>query len=733
LVTALRKQIVAAFAVLCTFSAFAGSAAHSRLTIPDVAATPKRLVTIEDLVALRNISSLSVSPDGRHVAVFVYQADAEINDYHTAWLIYDIATGKLTRAGDGGQVRPKIYPAGDIVGDIEGRQARWSPDGQWIAYLLKRDGEVELWRSRADGTVQEQLTHNAADVRDFAWREDGRALYFSVGTPRATQQASDEARSRLGYRYDEDLLTFTDFMKTQLWRPLETDLEVWAIALDSRVERLGDQTDRTGLARAQTRDAAGIEPGDGFVYDTVVPAVTGAKGALAWLERTGTASRALQVRASLSPDRAHPIACANEQCRGPIYRVWWSARGDKVLFWRGEGINDRAHGFYAWSPSTGEIERLLFKIDDDFRYCAPAANDEVICARESTSHPPDVVALDLRAGTMREIADINPEFRNVRLGKVERFEWDTPRFDWNEAGGALAGLYPKRAYGYIVYPPNFDPRKKYPVFMDPYVAHEFAPLGNEHPLHVYAANAFVVLKSAFPLPNDVLARLGASAMKKTYSAELDFPHLTMLMESTVRALEVAKQRGFIEERRVGIGGVSHGTFVPLYMMQKHDLISAISISSPTWGPHEYYWGTGKINAWVSEVYGVTGAEDWRVKPEGAGRAFWSRIDIADHIDAIEAPILMNLAADETYALIKLIRHLADGRRPYDAYVFRDETHIKWQPAHLEAIYQRNLDWFRFWLQNYEDPAPVKVEQYTRWRKLRELQCGNPRGLLRYCD
>jgi hypothetical protein len=30
-----------------------------------------------------------------------------------------------------------------------------------------------------------------------------------------------------------------------------------------------------------------------------------------------------------------------------------------------------------------------------------------------------------------------------------------------------------------------------------------------------------------------------------------------------------------------------------------------------------------------------------------------------------------------------------------------------------------VDWFRFWLQDYEDPAPVKNEQYARWREPRK--------------
>jgi hypothetical protein len=37
------------------------------------------------------------------------------------------------------------------------------------------------------------------------------------------------------------------------------------------------------------------------------------------------------------------------------------------------------------------------------------------------------------------------------------------------------------------------------------------------------------------------------------------------------------------------------------------------------------------------------------------------------------------------------------------------------------VFQRNLDWFRFWLKDEEDSDPVKVEQYARWRELQKLQ------------
>jgi len=35
-----------------------------------------------------------------------------------------------------------------------------------------------------------------------------------------------------------------------------------------------------------------------------------------------------------------------------------------------------------------------------------------------------------------------------------------------------------------------------------------------------------------------------------------------------------------------------------------------------------------------------------------------------------------------------------------------------------------VDWFRFWLQDYEDPDPAKAEQYKRWHDLKKMQSEN---------
>jgi len=95
---------------------------------------------------------------------------------------------------------------------------------------------------------------------------------------------------------------------------------------------------------------------------------------------------------------------------------------------------------------------------------------------------------------------------------------------------------------------------------------------------------------------------------------------------------------------------------------------------------------------------------------------------AENLDVIKAPILMQMPEQEyvmalDYAVLLMRSHRAD------MYVFPDEPHQKFQPRHKLAAYERNIDWFRFWLQGHEDPDPAKREEYKRWRVMKAAGAG----------
>jgi Tol biopolymer transport system component len=58
---------------------------------------------------------------------------------------------------------------------------RWSPDGQWIAFLSDRSGKYEIWKVRPDGTGLAQMTHEPGkEVIAPVWTPDSRRLLYQI-------------------------------------------------------------------------------------------------------------------------------------------------------------------------------------------------------------------------------------------------------------------------------------------------------------------------------------------------------------------------------------------------------------------------------------------------------------------------------------------------------------------------------------------------------------------------
>src|SRR5439155_7766532 len=61
------------------------------------------------------------------------------------------------------------------------------------------------------------------------------------------------------------------------------------------------------------------------------------------------------------------------------------------------------------------------------------------------------------------------------------------------------------------------------------------------------------------------------------------------------------------------------------------------------------------------------------------------------------------------------------QKPVDLIVLKTSEHNLTNPRTRLLSQGGTVDWFRFWLQGYEDPDPAKAEQYKRWRELRKMQ------------
>jgi predicted Ser/Thr protein kinase len=61
----------------------------------------------------------------------------------------------------------------------EGKEPAYSPDGRWIAYTSKRDGNLEVYIANADGSNPLNLTQSAGDDYQPAWSPDSTLIAFT--------------------------------------------------------------------------------------------------------------------------------------------------------------------------------------------------------------------------------------------------------------------------------------------------------------------------------------------------------------------------------------------------------------------------------------------------------------------------------------------------------------------------------------------------------------------------
>jgi hypothetical protein len=114
------------------------------------------------------------------------------------------------------------------------------------------------------------------------------------------------------------------------------------------------------------------------------------------------------------------------------------------------------------------------------------------------------------------------------------------------------------------------------------------------------------------------------------------------------------------------------------------------------------------------------------QPFGDGLQQWLKRSPGFNLDKVNAPLLV--VGEGPYSLLFLMWEPYAGlrylRKPVDLVMLNTDEHVLTTPAVRMASQTGSVDWFRFWLQGYEDPDPTKTEQYARWHELRTMHAEN---------
>lgn len=630
-----------------------------------VGTSPRRSLTIDDLLDVDTVTGLSVSADGSLLAV-EWAHPAVPSDRRRSWV-------EIRRTRDGAPVRA-FRGAPEISGFT------WGP-GRLYAYLSRKDEKATVWVGEMGEGAEDRGEVRAVlrDVErlgavrftpDSTSPRDGALIYEISEEPpeddprpaKGVQRMAslqdrwggwrtktylhqvslaDGARRRLtaGGRSTElqDLsldgsrLLFSRTRYDTEERPFSVD-ELWELTL-SGDDSGGEAAEAMGprlLAEVTWMNAARYSP-DGETI--LVRAGPSGFGELGRNVPEGRIANEYDKQLYLLDRESGQARAITRDFDPSVHDAVWSRADGHVYLTAEEGSRVR---LYRYRAAEGSFEPLATDVDVVEEMTLSAEASTLVYRGSSVTAPERVLKLHLApdpaAGfQMPPVVLVPPAERTAQVdfGRVEDRDFVMPAED-----GETETVIPGRIY----YPPGFDPSRpeKWPLFVYYYggTAPTGRGFGGRYPKNLWAAHGYVVY---------VLQPSGATGFGQAASSRHVNDWGRRASQEILHGVEtLLEERPYLDGDRVACFGGSFGGFMTMLLISESDLFAA-AIAHAGISSISSYWGEG----WWGYLYSAVAT---------AGSYPWNRPDI--YVD--QSPLFQ---ADEIDTPLLLLHGTADPNVP----------------------------------------------------------------------
>lgn len=326
-----------------------------------------------------------------------------------------------------------------------------------------------------------------------------------------------------------------------------------------------------------------------------------------------------------------------------------------------------------------------------------------VVVRQGLGAPPALWATDRLRGVSRELWNPNPQLGSIGMGQSSVYRWmDASGYEWN------AGLV--KPYGYIS-------GTRYPLVIQ---THGF----NEHEYLV--DGSYTTGFAAQPLAAAGIMVLQMGDRRDRHRKGIR-DEASLFAESCAAAIRKMAADGLIDPTRVGIIGFSRSSwYVETALVNFPRLFKvAIVIDGVDQGYANYILFCAGMRSCRDESEMANGGP-----PFGKTLSNWLASAPSFRLDRVQSPI--RIEAINWYSILQeweIYSSLFQQGKPVDLIYIPNGQHILQQPKQRFASQQGNVDWFRFWLQGFQDPSPLKRTQNRRWVKLKDALPGIYRSAL----
>ncbi|HET9183849.1 MAG TPA: S9 family peptidase [Candidatus Angelobacter sp.] len=689
----MRRSMLLALIVLtiASFSPLAGQTVPSRAKHP---------FTFKDMMALKRIGSPSLSPDGKWVLFTAMDVNLDQNTRtNHIWVV----------PSSGGDARPLTSdPAGESG-------ARWSPDGKKFLFVSARGGGQQVWVAEFNPSTGDingnpkAVTHISTEADGAIWSPDGKHIVFTSKVypgcaDDLCNKTADEARAnskvkariftRLLYRHWN---AYTGNKRTHLFVvPAEggTAKDLTPGDHDVPPFSLGGQDLYTispdGQEVAFTSNIDEVEATSTNNDIFVVP-ITGGEPKklstspggdstpvyspdgkwLAWRMQVRPGYESDRFRLVIYDRKSGQIHNLTENVDRWVEAVAW-APDSKTIYFTSEDKGDIP--IYSIDIATpNQIHELLRGANDELQVSPDGKT--LVFSRMSVQAPNGIYKLDIGSKEPVQLTHLNdPVLSQVIMPPMESF--------W------FAGAGGTRVQGFLIKPPNFNARRKYPV---KFLIHG-GPQGQWGDEWSYRWNAELFAATG----DDVVVMInprGSTGYGQQFIDEINGDWGGKPYIDLMKGLDFAEQKfPFINKNRECALGASYGGYMIDWILGHTNRFKCLVSHDGMFNTESAYGTTEEL--WFPE---------WEFKgTPWTNREMYRRWSPALFAPQFKTPTLVvhgqldyRLDVSEGFQLFTTLQRL---KVPSKMLYFPDEGHFVLKPQNSELWYRTVNGWVAEWTQ-----------------------------------
>lgn len=612
------------------------------------------VMTAQQLIELNRVSPIGLSTDGKNVIYRVSKVDIPTNSKKSQLYILPLKNGT-----------PKaIKDYSDFI--TNGNE--FSKDGKYK--LLSK--KVKLKNVKGTDFYPELTQSNVMIFSELDYRhwdkwEDGEYSHVFIENL-ATAEQTDIMKDEPFYCPQQPFGGSEDF----IWNPDGTKVLYVTKKKSGTAYAISTNTDiyEYDIATATTKNLTKENKG----YDTQ-PAFS-KDGQLAWLQmkRDGYESDKNDICVFIDGQKMN----LTKDWDGTVNQFMWYSHQNLIYFVA--PFEGTVQLFSVNVPKKVGGKTTVTKItqgDFDVHGIVGQSNGTMVVMRRDMNHASELYTVDLKTGAMTQLTHENDAIYNsIQLSKVERRM--IPTTDGKEM------------LAWVIYPPNFNPNKKYPTLL--YC--QGGPQGALSQFYSYrwnfqlmAANGYIVIA-----PN----RRGMPGWGVEWNEQISKDYGGQNMQDYLSAIDNISEESYVDKDRLGCIGASYGGYSVFNLACIHENRFKTFIS------HDGIFNWKSMYGTTEELFFVNwdlGGAPWEKGNEIAQRSH-NDFNPAEHVEKWNTPIMIIQGGKDFRVPI------GQGLEAFQAAQLQGiESKLLYFPEenHWVLDYQNSLIWhseFKNWLDKY---------------------------------